>query len=303
MKSLRLALSVIISSLLLGAIVACQPQFQPGTIVDDLGREVNIDKVPQRIVSHVPSITETLFALGLGEKVVGDSEYCDYPEAAKAVTKIGGFYDPSLEKIAELEPDMVFTNGAVESLMPQLDSLGITCIVLKPNDIDGILSNIELLGKVAGAEKSAEKLIEDMKGRIAYVTERAEGAVRPPVFYTFAVTDLNNPWTAGLGTFVDSLITMAGGENIGAKAPTSWAQFSIEEVVNSDPEIIVINAKHGTAATSAEEIKRHPAWSETTAVKEGRIYLIDGDIVERSGPRIVQGLEELARIIHPELFE
>ncbi len=303
MRLVRIGIGIILLSLLVGIMSACQPPFQPGTFVDDFGREVSIDKVPQRIVSHVPSITEILFALGLEEEVVGVSEYGDYPEAAKLKPKVGGYFNPSMEKIVELDPDLVFTGGSDEQLMTQLDELGITYIVLNPEDIEGILNNIELVGKVTGTEKRAEELVEDMRGRMSYVIAQTKDAPRVKVFYTFATTDLNNPWTAGPGSFVDSLITMAGGENIGAKAPSPWVQFSIEEVVNSDPEVIIVNAQMGSALTLKEEIERHPTWRGITAVKRNEIHLIDGDIVNRSGPRIIQGLEEVARIIHPKLFD
>ena len=268
-----------------------------------MGRAVTVDEVPQRIVSHVPGITEILFALGLEEKVVGVSDYGNYPPEAELKPKVGGFFNPSIEKIVELNPDLVLTNGNVEYVVTQLNELSITFIILYPNDIDGILRNIELVGKVTGTEKRAERLIKDMRGRISQVQARVEGAPRVKVFYLFASTDLNNPWTAGPGSFVDSLITMAGGQNIGAKALAPWAQFSIEEVVSSDPEIILVDASMGSAVTPIAELKRHPAWRGITAVKQGKIYLIDGDLVNRPGPRIVQGLEEMARVIHPGLFQ
>ena len=292
-----------ILSLVVSVVTGCQQQSPPGTFTDDMGREITLDKIPQRIVTHVPAITETLFALGLEERVVGVSEYCDYPEAARLKPKVGGFFNPSIENIVELDPDLVLTNGSVEYVMTQLDELGITYIVLQPEDIDGILKNIKLVGKIAGIESRAEKLVKDIQERMSHVISQVEGAHCVKVFYIFASTDLNNPWTAGPGSFVDSLITMAGGENIAAKAIAPWVQFSIEEVVSSGPEVIIVNAKHGTAATSKEELERHPAWQGITAVKQDEIHLIDGDLVERSGPRIVQGLEEMARIIHPELFE
>lgn len=292
-----------ILSLVVSAVTGCQQPFSPGTFTDDMGREITLDKIPQRIVTHVPAITETLFALGLEERVVGVSEYCDYPEAAKLKPKVGGFFNPSIENIVELDPDLVLTNGSVEYVMTQLDELGITYIVLQPEDIDGILKNIKLVGKIAGIESRAEKLVKDIQEHMSYVISQVEGAHRVKVFYIFASTDLNNPWTAGPGSFVDSLIAMAGGQNIAAKAIAPWVQFSIEEVVSSEPEVIIVNAKHGTAATSKEELESHPAWQGITAVKQDEIHLIDGDLVERSGPRIVQGLEEMARIIHPELFE
>jgi iron complex transport system substrate-binding protein len=284
-------------------VTGCQPVFQPGTLTDDLGRQVTIEAPPQRIVSHVPGITEILFALGLGERVAGVSDFCNYPEEAKLKEKVGGYFDPSVEKIVALEPDLVLTDGYVDYLMVQLEQLGIPYLVLQPQDIDGILKNIELVGRATGVEKKAAEVVADLEVRMNNVTQKVKDASRPRVFYTFATTDLSNPWTAGPGSFADSLITMAGGQNIGAKANASWVQFSIEELVNSDPEVIIVDASHGTAVTPLEELKAQPAWREITAIKENRIYRIDGDLVNRSGPRIIQGLEEMARMIHPELFK
>ena len=267
-----------------------------------MGREVTINEIPQRIVSHVPSITEMLFALGVGERVVGVSDYCDYPEEAKSKPSVGNYFNPSIENIVALDPDLVLTDGHSEGII-QLDSLGITYMVIDPKDIDGIFKDLELLGKVTGTEGEAEKLIEDMQDSIAHVLALVEGAPRLKVLFIIDATDLTFPWTAGPGSFIDSLITMAGGENIAAQAQGAWVQLSIEEIVNADPEIIILPAKHGTAFTSPETLMGHPAWQGITAVKEDRIFIIDDDLVSRSGPRIVQGLEELARIIHPELFE
>jgi len=281
----------------------CQPQFHPGTFTDDMGREISIDKIPQRIVSHVPSITETLFALDLGERVVGVSDYCNYPPEAGLKPSVGNYFNPSIETIIAQDPDLVITDGYSEGLIPQLESLGVTCVVIDPKDMDGILKDIELLGRITGAEGRAREVIKSMRDRILRVTTAAEDAPRVRVFYTFATTNLSNPWTAGPGSFADSLITMAGGENIAANAQSAWVQFSIEALCHADPEVILVDASHGTAVMSEEELRAHPAWRELTAVKQGRVYIIDGDLVNRSGPRIVQGLEEIAKIIHPELFE
>ena len=301
MRLMRFGISVILLSLLVIMFTGCQPEFVPGTYIDDMGRGVSIDKMPQRIVSHVPSITETLFALGLGDRVVGVSDYCDYPEEAKLKPSVGNYYNPSIEPIVALEPDLVLTDGHSESIKG-LEALGITFFVIDPKDIDGILKDIELLGKITGVEREAKALVSEMNGSLAQVVSLAEGAPKVRVFYVFDATDLNNPWTAGPGSFVDALITMAGGENIAAQAPGAWVQFSIEQLVSSDPEIIMIDTIHGTAIVSEEELRAHPAWREITAVKQGRIYTVDGDLVNRSGPRIVEGLEEIAKIIHPELF-
>ncbi len=298
----RLAIFVVLVSLF-SLFTGCQPQSQPGIYTDDMGREVGLKEIPQRIVSHVPSITEIFFALGVEAKVVGVDDYSDYPEEAKAKPKVGSFWGPSVEKIVDLKPDLVLTNGSDKQLMIQLDSLGIIYIVINPKDIEAILKDIELLGKVTGAERRAKAVVKDMQDRIARVTARVKDAPRVKTFYTFATTDLNNPWTAGPGSFIDALITMAGGENIAAKVLAPYAQFSIEEVVSSDPAIIIVDASMGSAVTPLEEIRQHPVWRQMTAVKQNRVYPIDGDLVNRSGPRIVQGLEEIAQIIHPELFK
>ena len=303
LRLIRFGICIVLLSLLVSMVAGCQQSFQPGTFVDDMGREVTIEEIPERIVSHVPGITEILFALGLGERVVGVSEYCDYPEEAKSKPKVGGFWNPSMEGIVALDPDLVFTMGSVEYVMTQLDSLEIPCIALQPKDMNGVLKNIELVGKVTGTEGRADKLIRDMQDSISHVLALVEDAPRPKVFYIIEATDLTLPWTAGPGSFIDTLITMAGGENIAAEAPGVWVQFSIEQVVSSDPEIIILPAKHGTAFTSPEVLQGHPIWQKVTAVKQDRICIIDGDLVDRYGPRIVQGLEEIARIIHPELFE
>jgi len=250
----------------------------------------------------VPAITEILFALGLGEKVVGVSDYCDYPEEATSKPSVGNYFNPSIENIVALDPDLVLTDGHSESVK-QLDSLGIDYLVLQPKDLDGIFKDIELVGKVTGTEGRARKLVKDMKEDISRVLNQVKDAPRVRVFYVIDATDPNNPWTAGPGSFIDSLITMAGGENMAAEAMSAYVQFSIEGVVSSDPEIIILPAKHGTAFTSPEVLKEHPTWREVTAVKQDRICIIDGDLVDRAGPRIVQGLEEMAKMIHPELFE
>ena len=303
MKLKRLSICIVLLSLLVSMVAGCQPQFQPGTYTDDMGRAVAIDQVPQRIVSFGPSITEILFALGLEEKVVGVSNYCDYPEAAKLKAKVGDAFNPSLERIVELEPDLVLTLKQ-EQLNRELDALGIKFMVLDPEDIDGILGDIELVGEITGTEKKAEELIEDMQDSISQVIALVEDAPEVRVFFIVDATDLTLPWTAGTGSFIDALITMAGGENIAAKAQGAWVQFSLEQIVSADPEIIVIQTMTGGIPTvSKEGLEEHPVWGEMTAVKQGKICFINGDLVSRPGPRIVQGLEEMAKIIHPELFE
>jgi iron complex transport system substrate-binding protein len=280
----------------------CQAEMEPTALVDDAGRQVNLSSVPRRIVSHVPPITETLFALGLGDRLVGRSDFCDYPPEAKEVPSIGNYFNPAIENIVAVEPDLVLTDGHSETIK-QLDEVGIPFLVIDPKSIDDIFRSIDLLGRATGAEAAAAKLIADMKRAIAEVQQKLGEVSGVRVLYLIDATDLNNPWTAGPGSFVDYLISMAGGENVASSAPGAWAQLSVEEIVNSDPEIIILPGEHGTAFTDPAVLEEHPAWRETTAVREGRIFVIDGDLVEGYGPRIVQGLAELAKIIHPAAFQ
>lgn len=299
----RLLGVLVILSLSLTIVVGCNEPSSPPTVVDDMGREVVIDEIPQRIVSFGPSITEILFALGLGEKVVGVSDFSDYPEEAKSKPLVGNAFAPSIETLVALEPDLVFTLEHQE-LNSQLEALGMTYIIIDPKDIDGILKDIELIGVVTGTEDEATELVESMEDTIDRVLTLVGSASEVSVFFIVDATDLTRPWTAGPGSFIDALITMAGGENIAAEAEGEWVELSLEYIVAADPDLIIIQTMTGGVPTvSIETLEEHPIWGEMRAVREGNIFLINGDLVSRSGPRIVQGLEEMAEIIHPELFE
>jgi len=228
--------------------------------------------------------------------VVGVTDFCDYPEEALDKPKVGGYYSTSLEVIIAQNPDIVFSDGH-DPVCEQLDTLGETMVVLQPKDIAGIFRDIELVGQITG--KEAEELVAEMARRIGVVAATTAGAKRPTVFYVVDATDPSKPWTAGPGSFIDALITLAGGENI-VDVSQAYLQISLEEVVASDPEIIIGPAKHGTAFIP--DFGNLSVWKEMSAVKEGEIYLTEADLVSRPGPRIVEGLEEIAKIIHPELF-
>jgi iron complex transport system substrate-binding protein len=202
-----------------------------------------------------------------------------------------------------MKPDLVLTDGHVPELITKLDSLGIAIAVIDPKDINGVLTDIELLGNVTSSQKEAKELTSDMKKRIHAVVNTVGNASRPSVFYVFDATDTTKPWTAGPGSFIDALIGLAGGVNVAASASDPWIQFNMEELVNSNPDIILVDSHMGTAVISPEELRDLPGWQDMTAVKENWIYTIDGDLVNRTGPRIVQGLEEMAKILHPDLFK
>lgn len=303
MKLKQVGILIVLLSLLVSPVAGCQAQFQPGTYTDDIGRQVDISEIPERIVSFGPSITEILFALGLGDSVVGVDDYSDYPEAAKLKPKVGNAFTPSIEVVVGLEPDLILTLKH-EQFNSELDSLGIKFMVIDPEDFDDILKNIELIGRITGVEQRANELVEDMRDRISQVVELVEGASEVSVFFIVDATDPNNPNTAGSGSFIGDMIAMAGGENIAAEAVGGWVPMSIEQIVDSDPDIIIIQTMTGGVPTVSKTVlEEHPAWQQMTAVKQDRIYFVDGDLVSRPGPRIVQGLEEMASKIHPELFE
>lgn len=294
-------LILLVSTLALVLMTACAPVTPtgPGTITDDLGRTVNIEETPERIVSLAPSITEILFALDLGDKVVGVTAHCDYPAEALDKPKVGGYFMTSLEAIIAQNPDIVFSDGH-DPVGAQLEGLEVTMVVLQPKDIAGIFGDIELVGEITGKEEEAEELINEMKVRIADVTlKTAAISERPTVFYEIDAADLNKPWTVGPGSFIDTLITLAGGENI-VKVSQAYLQISLEEIVASDPEIIILGDYPFVAPEDV--ISRPGAWQELTAVENEVIYFINPDLTSRPGPRIVVGLEEIAKIIHPELF-
>jgi len=274
------------------------------SVVDDAGREVEIVSNPQRLVSLAPSNTEILFALGLGDKVVGVTDFCDYPEKAKAIDKVGGM-EHSLEKIVALNPNLVVAIGGSPAQVEkatEMEKLGLAVLVLQPGDIEGIIANIELMGKATGAEKEASQLAAEMRKRFDDITTKTKGAEsRPSVFFELDATDPSKPYTPGAGSFIDTLISLAGGSNIAASAKMQWAQLSTEEIIAQDPEVIVLgDAQYGM---TAEMVKERPGWSVITAVKNGAICSIDDILISRPGPRIIDGLEDLATIIHPELFE
>lgn len=267
-------------------------------ITDDLGRTIYIAETPERIVSLAPSITEILFALDLGDKVVGVTNYCDYPAEAMDKPKVGDYFNTNLEVIVTQSPDIVFSDGH-DPVGDQLEDLGVTMVVFQPQDIPGIFRNIELVGEITDREVAAEELVAEMEGRIDAVADSTEGVERPTVFYVIDATDPAMPWTVGAGSFIDTLIALAGGENI-VKVSQDYLQINLEEIVACAPENIIGTTSHGTSFLP--DFGDLPVWKEMNAVKEGEIYLIEADLVSRPGPRIVEGLEEMAQIIHPELF-
>ncbi len=276
----------------------------PLTIVDGMEREVVLPGPAQRIVSIAPSNTEILFAIGAGDQVVGRDEVSDYPPEALEVASIGSTYgELNTEAILALDPELVLAATITSPEQVQtLEVLGIPVFLLaNPEDFSGLLENVRIVGVLTGHEAEAESLAVGLEARIEAVTQKAADAGLVSVFYEVDGTDPTAPWTTGAGTFQDVLIGLVGGENIAADI-AGWGQMSLEEIVTRDPQVVIFG-EGPWVPTTVESYSDRSGWGEIAAVVDGRVYGIDTNWVDRPGPRLVDALEEMALMIHPELFE
>lgn len=271
---------------------------------DSLGREVKLAAPAQRVVSLAPSLTETLFAIGAGSQVVGRDEYSDYPEEALDVESIGSTYQTlNTEAILALDPDLVVAAGINSpEQIKALEDLGVVVYFFgNPVDFGGMYQHLEIMGELTGHAQEAGALVESLKVRVQAVEEIvAPLSYQPTVFYEIDSTDTTKPWTSGPDTFMDTMIAIAGGINIGGVLSDSFAQISLEEIILQDPDFIILgDAKWGA---TIESIGQRPGWESLSAVKNEKIFVFDDDLASRPGPRLVDGLEALVAILHPEFI-
>ena len=266
----------------------------PVTITDDASRTVTIKAEPQRIVSLAPANTEIAFALGLGDKVVGVTTYDDYPAEVTKITKIGDFTTPNIEAIAAAKPDLILaTTGVQADVLAKLEALGATVIALDPQNLAGVYSAIERTGKATGAISQAAALVDGMKVDVDAITASVEGTEPVSAFVEIAQNPL---YTAGTGTLLDELITLAGGTNVVTQP--SWVAYSAEQVVKDNPTVYM--ATKGSMSDPAQ-LSQRAGFKELSAVKNGRVVILDDNLVSRPGPRVVEGLKEIAAALHPAL--
>lgn len=279
------------------------------TVVDGLGDEVTIDRLPERIISIAPSQTEIIYALGIQHKLVAVSDSCDYPAEALTKEKVGSSWGINIERVIELEPDLVFVYGEGDlEAVAQMEAAGITVVKYMPESIEEIFSLIEDTGKLTNTSEMAQELIDTMTARRDNILEKVKGQPVKRVFYQVWDEPL---MTAGTGSFIDELIQLAGGENIAADGSGAYPQFSTETLVERDPEIFLAPAHMEEAMNLSEEektqlinqIKSRPGYGEITAIQNNEIHLLEPNIVSRPGTRIIDALELIARAIHPEAFE
>lgn len=273
-------------------------------VTDQAGRVVRIEKMPEKIVSLAPSNTEIVFALGLGDRLVGVTEYCDYPEAAKGKPKIGGFNTVDIEKIVAIEPDLILaTNIHQKEVVPALERLGLTVLTLDPKTLDEVLESITLLGRATGKQEAAAQLVTEMSNRIKAVTDETANlpeAQRPRVFYVMWHEPL---MTVGSDTRIHELIGLAGGINIAQEVGAGYPTMSLEAVIQANPQVIIAGSGMGEGANLPFQFAGSESrLKDVDARINNRVYEINTDLIGRPGPRIVDALEQLAKMIHPEIF-
>lgn len=268
----------------------------PLTLTDSYGGTVTLDKAPEKIISVAPNMTELVYKLGAGDKLVGRTKYCDYPEEALNVESIGTLKTPDIEKIISLEPDLVLVSTHFSDENAQkLENAGIKVLALyEKNNVDGVYTMIDTLGKALDKQAEANETIEEMKTTINDVTNKVSKLQAPTVYYVVGFGDGGN-YTAPENTFVGQLIKLAGGNNI-VPPSDNWS-YSSESLIEADPEIIVV----GKGLKDA--FKSTAPYNNLTAVKNDRVYEIDSNLLDRQGYRNAEGVKELAEIFHPEAFK
>ncbi|MBE0416756.1 MAG: ABC transporter substrate-binding protein [Coriobacteriia bacterium] len=267
----------------------------PVTVTDDAGREVTIESEPRRIVSLAPSNTEIVAALGFVDRLVGVTSFDDYPPEVATIDVIGDFASPNLEAVAAAEPDLVLaTTGVQADIIAQLEDLGAVVVAVDPADLDSLFASIEMVGEVLGASEAADTLVSSMRSELDEITVAIGDAELVPCFLEIAQDPL---FTAGPGTLLDDLITAAGGANVVTQE--GYVGYSVEQLVTDDPAVYM--ATFGSMSDPADLASR-PGYGDLDAVKTGRVFVLEDNLVSRPGPRVVEGVRLIAEALHPDAF-
>ena len=298
--------SVLAFALILSGAVACasHKQEQPDgpvsrTLTDDAGRRVSLPARVTRVISLAPNLTEIVFAVGGGDRLVGNTSYCDYPAEAKSIQKVGDTLHPSLERIIALRPQVVLISTAsqLEVFTQQLQNQNIAVFVTDPHDLEGVFRSIDQIGTMLGQGEQANSVVKNLRERAAAVEQAVRQTQPVSVFYQVSAEPL---YTAGHDAFVTDLLRRAGAKSVTADVPGAWPKYSSESALAAKPEAIILPTGGSMGegnSTVAEALRRSPA------ALAGRVYKINDDHLARPGPRAVDGLEELAHAIHPEAFK
>ena len=297
---------ILATALLLVAAFACssartptQDQSSGAQLKDDAGRVVTIPQRVDRVITLAPNLTEIVFAVGAGDRLVGNTTYCDYPPEAKTIAKVGDTLHPSLERIIALKPQVVFISTAsqLETFTQQLQNQNIVVFVTDPHDLEGIFRSIEQVGQIMGQQQQANALVQKLRERTTAVEQAVKNLPAVRVFYQASGEPLYVP---GHDSFVTDLMRRAGGISVTADVPGAWPKFSNESALAAKPDAIILptgGSMSSANSTVAEALRNSPA------ALAGRVYKINDDLLARPGPRLVDGLEQMARALHPEAFK
>lgn len=286
---------------LAAALLAAGAPAGAAAVRDMTGREVEVPRAVRRVVSLAPSLTEILFALGAGDLTVGVTDFCDYPPAAAAKAKVGTVLAPNPEVVLTLRPDLVLatTEGNRQETVLVLERLGLPVFVVRPEGLEGIYASIRAVGRLLGRPTRARALVEVMGSRVRWVAGQVGRRPRVRVLYVLWPDPLI---TAGRGSIIDALLPLAGGENVAGGMALRYPRLGLEGVLRADPEVILL-AGMGARPLRPEAVPGWEGWQVLRAVRAGRVRSVDGDLLHRPGPRIVEGLEAMARALHPDAFE
>ncbi|MBV5317854.1 MAG: cobalamin-binding protein [Desulfobulbaceae bacterium] len=271
-------------------------------LVDQAGRTVDVPTHPQRVIALAPSIVEVVYALERQDRLKGATLYSDEPAAARHLPRIGSYVNPDIEKIVALQPDLCLAimDGNPQAAVSRLESLGIPVYVVNPRSIKGVIAMIIGLGEVLEAPEAARQIAADMQFRLDRVRTRlAATTIRPAVFFQIDAAPIVS---AGLGTFIDELITLAGGVNLVAQdGTTGYPKYGWEDILHFQPEVVIVASMAG-GHSDAELTAGWRRWPQLHAVQQERLHVLPADLIDRPTPRLIDGLEAFAALIHPELF-
>ena len=269
-------------------------------LTDELGRRVQVPNAARRVVSLAPNLTEIIFALGEGENLAGDTDFCDYPSEAAQKPHVGGTVNPSLERIASLQPDLVLATRSINrrETVDALDRIGLPVYVTDPHSVDEMIASVEHVGNVLGAEKAAATVAGDLRGRLAELERRLAGSTPRRVLFVVWTDPLIS---VGRDTFIADALRRAGGRSV-VDTAAEWPRISLEEMIRLRPEFLVLASAHaGDMSRSIAALHTRPGWKNLEALREGNVVELS-DAINRPAPRMVDAIEQLARALHPEAF-
>jgi len=265
-------------------------------VTDDLGRRVTVPTKVTRVVSLAPNLTESIFAVGAGDRLVGVTTFCNYPEQAKAIAKIGDTMNPNMESIVALKPDIVFVSTAsqIENFTRTLEANGIAVYVMNPTSLEGVFKNLKQLGGVFGTVETADKLSDDLQRRVKAVSEKTANPTR--VTRIFVQISKEPLFTIGKESFLTSILKDVNAESVTANVETAYPKLSKETASALNPEVIILSE-------SDDNLEPNDVFKNSPAIKNKRVFKVNADLLSRPGPRLVDALEQIAKDLHPEKFK